>query len=106
MEKSSSMLHHVFFWLKNPNSKEDLDSLIQGLKSLGQINTPKMIKIGVPAATPQREVVDDSYDASLLLMFDSVEDHDDYQVDPIHKKFVEDCAHLWDKVQIYDSQDV
>lgn len=106
MENHSQMLHHVFFWLKNPNSKENLDSLIQGLKSLGQIDTPKMIKIGVPAVTPKREVVDDTYSVSLLLVFDSVADHDDYQVDPIHKKFVKDCAHLWDKVQIYDSQDV
>lgn len=106
METSSQMSHHVFFWLKNPDSQEDLDTLIAGLKSLGEITTAKMIKIGLPAPTPKREVVDDSYDASLLLLFDSVEDHDAYQIDPIHKKFVEDCAHLWEKVRIYDTADV
>jgi len=106
MEKSSQMLHHVFFWLKNPNSKEDLDSLIQGLKSMQKIDSHQLFKVGIPAATPKREVVDDSYAVSLLVVFNSVKEHDAYQVDPIHKKFIEDCAHLWEKVQIYDSQDV
>ncbi|MDF9794952.1 hypothetical protein OKW21_000215 [Catalinimonas alkaloidigena] len=106
MEKLSTMQHHVFFWLKNPDSKEDLDSLISGLKSMQQIDSHQMLKVGVPAATPKREVVDHSYAVSLLVTFSSVEDHNAYQEDPIHKKFVEDCAHLWDKVQIYDSQDV
>ncbi|HEU0111987.1 MAG TPA: Dabb family protein, partial [Flavisolibacter sp.] len=25
-----------------------------------------------------------------------------YQDHPIHKKFVEDCSHLWEKVVVYD----
>ncbi len=106
MKSSSQLLHHVYFWLKNPDSKEDLDQLVQGLKSMQDIDYLQMFKVGVPAATPKREVIDDSYAVSLLVMFNSVEEHNAYQVEPIHKKFVADCQHLWDKALIYDSQDV
>src|SRR5690606_21469611 len=33
MEKKPQLAHHVFFWLKNPDSKEDLNKLIEGLKT-------------------------------------------------------------------------
>ena len=57
----------------------------------------------MPASTEKRPVVDNSYSASELLMFDSVEDQNAYQIDPIHAKFVEDCSHLWSKVVVFDS---
>jgi hypothetical protein len=105
-EKNKKQLtHHVFFWLKNPNSKEDLEKLLAGLKTLSKIETVKKLYIGVPASTEKREVVDNSYSASELMFFDDVEGQNVYQVHPIHKKFVEDCSHLWEKVIVYDSID-
>ncbi len=97
------LMHKVFFWLKNPESTEDRDALIAGLKTLAAIDTVRGIHIGVPASTEQRDVVDSSYQVSELLMFDSAEDQDAYQVDPIHQKFVQQCSHLWEKVVVYDS---
>ncbi|MDB5240049.1 MAG: stress responsive alpha-beta barrel protein, partial [Spirosoma sp.] len=29
--------------------------------------------------------------------------HDAYQVHPVHLEFVAECAHLWNRVQIYDA---
>lgn len=98
-----SLMHKVFFWLKNPDSSEDRDALIAGLKTLAEIDTVRGIHIGVPASTEKRDVVDNSYQVSELLMFDSAEDQDAYQVDPIHQKFVQQCSHLWEKVVVYDS---
>ena len=66
------LLHHVFFWLKNPDSKEDLEKLIAGVKSLAAIETVRSIHVGVPASTEKREVVDNSYHVSELLGFDDV----------------------------------
>lgn len=40
---------------------------------------------------------------SLLMFFASVEDQKRYQDHPLHLKFVEDCAHLWRKVVVYDA---
>ena len=37
-----------------------------------------------------------------LMYFDSVEDQNAYQVDPLQKKFIAECGHLWRKVQVYD----
>jgi len=96
------VVHHVFFWLKNPQSKEDLARLLAGLKTLGGIESVKAIHIGVPAETEQRGVVDASYSASEILCFDDVAGQNAYQVHPIHKKFVADCEHLWQRVVVYD----
>ncbi len=96
------VVHHVFFWLKNPKSKEDLARLLAGLRTLGAIETVKAIHIGVPAETEQRGVVDASYSASEILFFDDVAGQNAYQVHPIHKKFVADCEHLWERVVVYD----
>jgi hypothetical protein len=45
------IVHHVFFWLKNRQSKEDLAALLAGLRTLAAIETVKAIHIGVPADT-------------------------------------------------------
>lgn len=99
-----SIIHHVFFWLKNPDSKEDQQKLIAGLQSLRKIKVIRQLHIGVPASTEKRDVVDNSFQVSELMFFDSVADQKSYQDDPIHQKFVADCSHLWEKVVVYDVQ--
>lgn len=101
MKKALS--HHVFFWLKNPTSKDDLNKLLEGLRTLKGIETVREIHIGVPASTEKRDVVDSSYHASELIFFDDVEGQNTYQTHPIHLKFVENYSHLWEKVVVYDS---
>ena len=105
MNYKKGIIHHVFFWLKNPSS-ENQQKLLAGLKNLEQIKTVRQLYIGVPASTEKRDVVDNSYHASELMFFDNLEDQEAYQNDPIHKKFVEDCSHLWAKVIVYDVKDL
>ena len=105
-ENKSPVIHHVFFWLKNPSSKEDLSKLLEGLKTLKNIETVRKIHIGLPASTEIRDVVDGSFSASELLFFDDLAGQKTYQDHPIHLKFVENCSHLWEKVIVYDSVDV
>jgi hypothetical protein len=50
-------------------------------------------------------VVDNSYSHSLLTIFRDKEDHDLYQVSPIHLKFIEDYGYLWKSVAVYDCVD-
>jgi hypothetical protein len=104
--QKKAILHHVFFWLKNPGSKEDLNKLITGLRTLQKIKTVRKIHIGVPASTEQRPVVDSSYHVSELLFFNDLAGQKIYQDHPIHQQFIKDCSHLWDKVVVYDSIDV
>jgi Stress responsive A/B Barrel Domain len=103
MQHSNSLVvHHVFFWLKNSGSAADAAELIEGLGTLTGIAGVKQLLIGKPASTEKREVVDNSYDVSELMYFDSVSDQDAYQAHPIHKAFVEKYGHLWTKVIVYD----
>ncbi|HTH57647.1 MAG TPA: Dabb family protein [Cyclobacteriaceae bacterium] len=103
---TSPLIHHVFFWLKNPNSKEDLAKLIEGINTLKKTETMNDFKIGRPAKTPKRDVIDDSYAVSLYTTFSNLMVHDTYQEHPIHKKFVAEYSHLWSKVQVYDAMDI
>ncbi len=105
-KEKKQLAHHVFFWLKNPGSKEDLEKLIAGLRTLAKIETIKAIHIGVPASTEVRPVVDNSYSASELMFFDDLEGQKTYQDHPIHQKFIADCSGLWEKVIVYDAMDV
>lgn len=99
------LVHHVFFWLKNPSSTEDRDKLLAGVKSLRKIETIKFIHVGVPASTEKRDVVDNSYHVSELMFFDSVEDQKVYQDHPIHQQFIKEHSMLWDKVVVYDTME-
>jgi hypothetical protein len=100
--KKGEVLHHVFFWLKNPDSKEDFNQLLDGLKSLEKIESVRQYTIGVPAPSAPRPVIDSSYTVSALSFFDNLEGQNAYQVHPLHKKFVETCSPLWKKIQVYD----
>jgi hypothetical protein len=97
------LVHHVFFWLKNPDSKEDLAKLLAGIRGLGQIETVRGLHVGVPASTEKREVVDNSFSASEILYFDDVEGQNVYQSHPLHQKFIAECGDLWSKVIVYDA---
>ena len=99
----AKVVHHVFFWLKNPDSTADRDRLIAGLRTLAAIPVIRALHIGVPADTEARDVVDGSYQVSELMFFDSVPDQKAYQDHPIHRKFVADCEPLWRKVTVYDT---
>lgn len=96
------LVHHVFFWLKNPSSTADRDKLLAGVKGLKKIETIKMLHVGIPASTEKRDVVDNSYHVSELMFFDTVEDQKIYQDHPIHQQFIKDHSMLWEKVVVYD----
>ena len=94
-------IHHVFFWLK-PDA--DRPAFEQGLRDLCQIDLIQSSHLGVAAPSP-REVVDDSFDYSLLLQFRNKADQDIYQDHPDHHVFVDTCSQYWNRVQVYDATD-
>jgi hypothetical protein len=97
------LVHHVFFWLKNPESKDDLAKLLAGLRTLTKIESVRSAHFGVPASTEKRDVVDNSFSASEILYFDDLAGQKIYQDHPIHQRFVADCSGLWSKVVVYDA---
>ncbi|TSD67803.1 Dabb family protein [Inquilinus sp. KBS0705] len=105
MESKYPIVHHVFFWLKNPGSVEDRDKIIAGLKTLKKIDTIKELRIGVVASTEKRDVVDNSWAVSELMFFSDLAGQATYQSHPIHLEFIKNCSHLWEKVIVYDAID-
>ncbi|MGJ8733978.1 MAG: Dabb family protein [Cellulophaga sp.] len=98
-----TFVHNVYFWLKNPNSEDDKKAFKTSLrKFLDASKYANTNFIGVaPNAT--RDVVDGSFTFSLLVSFTSVENQQKYQDEEAHLTFIEESAHLWDKVVVYDS---
>ena len=94
--------HAVFFWLKNPDSQEDRETLIEGVRALAAIEVVRSLVVGVPAATEERGVVENSYGVSEILTFDNEADERIYQDHPLHQRFIADHEHLWNRVTVYD----
>lgn len=101
MQLQSTFIHHVFFWLKE-NNENNRSELIEGLKKLSSAEIIKQFHIGVPANT-NRDVVENTYNVSWMILFDNARDQDSYQVDPIHLNFVKECSHLWKQVTVFDT---
>ncbi len=95
-------VHTVFFWLKNPDNTADQQALRAGLEQLRKIAEIKKSWVGRPANT-NRPVIDSSYSFSITFVFDNPADQDVYQTHADHLKFIADCAHLWERVQVYDA---
>ena len=97
-----TMTHTVFFWLRADLSADDRAAFETGLRSLLGIPGATRAVIGRPAATPKREVIDDTYDWALELDFPTLADQDVYQAHPTHVAFVEAHRSKWDRVRVYD----
>ena len=100
------VVHHVFFWLKDPSSTADRDSLVAGLKTLAGIPLIKELYVGVLADTEKRDVVDASWQVSELMFFTDLSGEANYQQHSLHLEFVKNCSHLWAKVVVYDAMNL
>jgi hypothetical protein len=111
-EKSASVIknkelqprffHNVYFYLKPNLTDEERNKFEHGLIELGTIEELIDYHIGKPAMTP-REVVDNSYQYSIITSFKDKSGHDAYQVHPIHENFRNEIEGIVDSVRIYDS---
>lgn len=105
VKMTGALIHHVFFWLKEPKNEAHKKQLVKALNDLLKVETIRISHIGFPAGTESRDVVDHSYSVSYMVIFDNQAGQDAYQVHPLHVKFVEENSHLWNKVVVYDSVD-
>lgn len=101
MQLQNVFIHHVFFWLKE-NNEQNRNRLIDGLKKLSSVTTIRQFQIGVPADT-NRDVIENSYSVSWTLFFDTPQQQERYQENPMHLDFVKTCSSLWDKVIVFDT---
>ena len=82
--------HVVIFWTK-PELSNAADELVAGMeKYLRPIPGVLSFHVGRMAKS-HRDVVDQSYQVALNLVFPDKATQDAYQVDPLHLEFVEKC---------------
>ncbi len=97
------MDHHVYFWLQEEfKNAESRASFEKGLAGLFELPLVQGGRWAVPAKVVERPVIDQSWDYAITMQFANVEDHDAYQVDPDHNKFIESFKAWWAKVQVRD----
>lgn len=95
-------VHNVFFWLKPGTPASVREAMIRDAhQELGRIPIVKHIFVGEPALTP-REVVDNTYDVALSVVFDDRAGHDIYQAHEIHKAFTQRYKPDWQRITVYD----
>lgn len=98
-------VHVVLFNLKPGLSPAEITQFKTGVSTLGTIDGLLIFNVGKPADT-DRPVIDKSYDYCLLTAFADKAAHDFYQEVDIHLKFIADCAPLWERVRVFDSETI
>jgi hypothetical protein len=95
-------VHNVYFWLKPDSATASRDQLVEDCRRLlGNIPWVKKIYVGTPAGTP-REVVDNSYDVAITVIFEDASGHDPYQTHELHTQFFNRNSPHWERVVVYD----
>lgn len=102
MTEKPGFFHNVYFFINPASTAEDIKKFEEALSELGTIDVLIDYHIGKPAMTP-RDVVDNSYQYSIITSFKNKDDHDVYQVHPVHDAFRAKIEGIVDSVRIYDS---
>ena len=97
------MLSHVVIFWTNPDKPDAVEELIQGAEKYLR-TIPEVLSFHVGRMCPSpRDVVDQSYQVALNLVFPSKKAQDDYQVHPLHIDFVEKVfKQACKRVVVYD----
>lgn len=95
--------HMVYFSLKD-NSPAAIEKMIGACRTYLS-GHPGTCFFGVGTVCPdlKREVNQLDFDVALQLVFESRQAHDEYQVHPRHKQFIEENKANWAKVRVYDA---
>lgn len=102
LANDGGLIHSVFFWMRDDLTEEETAEFEESLQSLQKIESIRRFYWGTTAETEERGVVDRSYDYALIVHFEDIAGHNEYQPHDIHQKFVEG-SDKWTKVVVYDA---
>lgn len=97
------IIHNVYFWLTEDAKQEHVAAFEAALAKLMAIDCIAAHQLGKPAGTASRASTDHSWDYAIHLHFDTIADHDAYQVHSDHDVFVDGCKPWWAKVLVLDT---
>ncbi len=99
----NGLIHTVYFWLTDDVTEERKKEFEQALIDLSKVPSIDKFYWGPPAVTVDRDVIDKSYDYAINVFFKSVEAEEEYQIDPLHLKFVETQKEIFKTVKVYNN---
>jgi len=102
-ERRGTIVHCVFFWLKDTATKEDVATLIRDCKEmLAPLPCVKQLDVGTPVVQERGAPVDSTYQVGITVCFDDAQGYETYQKHPEHLKLIEKHKPFWQKVVVYD----
>lgn len=103
MSGTQKIGHMVYFTLHD-NSAAAKQKLIDACNTY-LTGHPGVVFCGAGTLTPDlaREVNDRGFDVALQMIFESRQAHDEYQVHPRHKQFIEENKPTWKQVRVFDA---
>src|SRR5579862_7241152 len=105
MSQSGPMVvHNVFFTLFESTTDARQKLVDACRKYLSGHPGEVYFSAGVLCDSLSRPVNDREFDVGLHVVFRSMADHDVYQQDPRHLKFIEENKPTWKKVRVFDSE--
>ena len=99
---NGTIIHSVYFWLKEGISEEEEQDFLNFFKKLQQVPGVQTLQYGKPAPTNPRPVVDNSFQYNLLVTFQSMDDINIYETHPEHIAAAEQYNKYWTKVEVRD----
>jgi hypothetical protein len=98
------IVHNVFFTLFD-NSCQARQKLVDSCKQhLSGHPGEVYFSVGVLCDPLSRPVNDRQFDVGLHVVFRTLADHEAYQQDPRHIRFIEDNKPTWKNVRVFDSE--
>jgi hypothetical protein len=102
------MRHTVFFRLRSGLTDGEREKFLGELRRIGESENVSGVRVGRGASTVKRlGVTDKDWDYVLMVEFEDLAAHDRYQdpSDEVHRRFIEACHGLWERVVVYDIEE-
>ena len=97
------LVHNVYFALKDGSDKARQHLIDECYTYLSGIPGIRSFYSGILAEKNKRPVNDRNFDVGLHVIFESQEDHDNYQASDLHHEFVERNKDNWDNARVFDT---
>jgi hypothetical protein len=100
----TQMIGHMVYFTLHDNSDAAKKKLIDACQTyLKDHPGTVLFAAGTLVADLDREVNDRGFDVALQMVFESRKAHDEYQVHPRHKQFIEENKPNWKQVRVFDA---
>jgi hypothetical protein len=103
---SPSFVHHVLFWLKDPQDLRTRDEIVRSLREFRTIAGVEFVHVGTPTVSTnpmEASATDSSYTLAYLVLFKDKAAEDTYLAHPLYARFLERFKDAAVKVVIHDS---